>query len=154
MSVPPVEPSTVPNILGAPAATADTTSTDKTQLSSDQFLKLLVAQLQYQDPTSPADMNSFMQQTATLNQVEQATQMTQAIQDMLTAQRSQTASSLVGRTVSYTDATGATVSGVVSSASVFGSTMPTVKVGDTDVALTNIQTVSETPAGTSGAATH
>src|SRR5947209_8280119 len=33
---------------------------DNTQLSSQAFLQLLVAQLQYQDPSSPVDTSSFM----------------------------------------------------------------------------------------------
>jgi len=43
---------------------------DNTQLSSQAFLQLLVAQLQYQDPSKPVDTSSFMNETATLTQVQ------------------------------------------------------------------------------------
>jgi flagellar basal-body rod modification protein FlgD len=43
-----------------------------TGLSKDDFMKLFVTQLQYQDPLSPQDSSAFMQQMAQLTQVEQA----------------------------------------------------------------------------------
>ena len=40
------------------------------QMGKDVFLKLLVAQLKYQDPSNPADSSQMMSQTATFTQVE------------------------------------------------------------------------------------
>jgi flagellar basal-body rod modification protein FlgD len=66
----------------APQSTANqTTSTDSSQTSStddspddineDQFLQLLVAQIQYQDPTNPTDSTAFVTQLAQFSQLEQ-----------------------------------------------------------------------------------
>ncbi|MFG6082824.1 flagellar hook assembly protein FlgD [Paracoccus litorisediminis] len=46
------------------------------QLSEDytRFMKLLVAQIQYQDPLEPVDGTEFIAQVATLTQVEQSVQ--------------------------------------------------------------------------------
>jgi flagellar basal-body rod modification protein FlgD len=116
------------------------TQTDNTKLSSQAFLQLLVAQLQYQDPSKPVDTSSFMNETATLTQVQTMESNAKATNDMLTAQRAQTASSLVGRTVSYLDSSGKTVTGTVSAATISAAD-PTVRIGSNDVSLSKIQQV-------------
>ena len=80
----------------------------------DMFLKLLVAQMKYQDPANPASSSEFMAQTATFTQVEKLEEIASQNSSMLALQRSSSAGVLVGRTVSYTDEKGATRTGVVS----------------------------------------
>src|SRR5581483_2181967 len=55
------------------AATNSTASTDSTTALANQstFLKLLVAQLQNQDPTQPVDGTTFVTQLAEFSNVEQ-----------------------------------------------------------------------------------
>ncbi|MDQ1721849.1 MAG: flagellar basal-body rod modification protein FlgD [Pseudonocardiales bacterium] len=118
-------------------------SGDNTKLSSKAFLQLLVAQLQYQDPSKPVDTSSFMNETATLTQVQSSEQTAQVSLDMLSAQRAQTASSLVGHTVSYTGTDGALVTGYVSAATI-STAKPTLKIGTVDVDLSQIQQVLAT----------
>jgi flagellar basal-body rod modification protein FlgD len=115
-------------------------TTDNTQLSSQAFLQLLVAQLQYQDPSKPVDTASFMNETATLTQVQTMETNAQNSADMLAAQRAQTASSLVGRTVSYLDSAGKATTGVVSAATI-STPNPTLRVGTADISLSQIQQV-------------
>jgi flagellar basal-body rod modification protein FlgD len=71
------------------------------QMGEDTFLKLLVAQLKYQDPLSPAKGTEFLQQTAQFTELETL----QKIQKSLLASQSSSqvlaASSMVGRQVSY-----------------------------------------------------
>lgn len=122
-------------------------TSDNTKLSSKAFLQLLVAQLQYQDPSKPVDTSSFMNETATLTQVQSSEQTAQVSSDMLAAQRAQTASSLVGHTVSYTGADGSLVTGYVSAATI-STAKPTLKIGDANVDLSQIQQVLATGSGT------
>lgn len=130
----------VGSATGAQTAKAPTKDLDK-----DAFLKLMVAQLKYQDPTKPADGAEFLAQTAQFTMVEKLAQMATGQGELLAAQLMLGASSLVGRTVSYVDAEGLTQTGVVSSASFAGST-PTLHVGDTDVALSSVKEVRNTNA--------
>jgi flagellar basal-body rod modification protein FlgD len=115
-------------------------TTDNTKLSSKAFLQLLVAQLRYQDPSKPVDTSAFMNETATLTQVQSSEQTAQVSLDMLSAQRAQTASSLVGHTVSYTAADGSQVTGYVSSATI-STAGPTLRIGTVDVDLSQVQQV-------------
>lgn len=112
----------------------------KTLSDKDTFLKLLVAQLKYQDPTKPADSTAFLAQTAQFTQVEKLEDMI----GMLRSQRMIGASSLVGKTVTYQDATGAVLTGVITSAKLNGDSEPTLKVGNTDVQLSKVTEISET----------
>ena len=117
------------------------------QLDQDAFLKLLVAQLRYQNPMSPADPQAFLAQTAQFTTVEKLNDLAKAEQDLLGAQLRFSASNLIGRTVAYqdkdSDKDDTTVTGVVTAASFTGVT-PTLKVGDKDVALSDVKEVRNT----------
>ena len=61
----------IPSAASTVTSTAATTVERKDQGSQkDIFLKLLVAQMKYQDPANPASSSEFMAQTATFTQVE------------------------------------------------------------------------------------
>jgi flagellar basal-body rod modification protein FlgD len=107
----------------------------------DTFLKLLVAQLKYQDPSKPADSTAFLSQTAQFTQVEKLG----AIADMLSAQQLIGASALVGRTVIYQDAAGASLTGIVTSTKLNGDSEPMLVVGNMDVPLSKVTEVQQTP---------
>jgi flagellar basal-body rod modification protein FlgD len=102
---------------GGTAYTAPASSTvDRPdQMGKDVFMKLLVAQMRYQDPGNPVDSSQMMSQTATFSQVEKLEQLVNQNASMLVLQESATAGALVGRTATYTDTTGAAKTGVVSS---------------------------------------
>jgi flagellar basal-body rod modification protein FlgD len=86
------------------------------ELGQDAFLKLLVAQLKYQDPLNPADGAEFLAQTAQFTMVEKLADLEAQGQSTVTSQQQMQAAQLVGRQVTYVDATGTLVEGVVESA--------------------------------------
>ncbi|SFF69422.1 flagellar hook assembly protein FlgD [Blastococcus tunisiensis] len=108
---------TTPGVTGATGAyytPASSTVDRPDQLGKDVFMKLLVAQMRYQDPGNPVDSSQMMSQTATFSQVEKLEQLVNQNASMLVLQESATAGALVGRTATYTDTTGASKTGVVS----------------------------------------
>jgi len=77
---------------------------DGSALGKDEFVKLLMAQLGNQDPTSPMDSQAFVAQLAQFASVEQLQGLGSRLDSMLVAQTSanQTATaSLVGRELVY-----------------------------------------------------
>ncbi len=80
-----------------------TTEKTQAQQDSDMFMRLMIAQLQNQDPTSPADTSDFMQQIATMSEVESINNLTQTFENMsnslLTSQAALQASSMVGQQI-------------------------------------------------------
>ena len=97
----------------APSSTADGKS-DK-----DMFLKLLVAQLKYQDPSKPADSSQFVAQTAQFTLVEKMDQLVDSYTNQMQAAELTTATGMLGSTITYTDGKN-TKTGVVSGVSISG----------------------------------
>ena len=146
-----VIPPTPISSLFEPKTPANTAPTNT--LGKDAFLKLLVAQLKYQDPTAPTDSAQFMAQTAQFTQVEKLEEIAAAVTQSLTAQAVFGANSLVGRTVSWLGTDGTELSGTVTSA-VFTTAGPVLNVGTdgTQIAMGDITAVrgssSTSPAAT------
>ncbi|GAA3273230.1 hypothetical protein GCM10020218_017750 [Dactylosporangium vinaceum] len=122
-------------------------------LGKDAFLKLLVTQLKYQDPSNPMDNREFLAQTAQFTTVEKLNDLAETQQSLLSAQLQLGASALIGKTVSYTDTENKVHSGIVSAAKFFTGAPPTLRVGDADVALASVTEIgTPAPAATSPAA--
>ncbi len=135
------------------SSTSSTTSASskmKSELGMDSngFLKLFIAQLQYQDPLNPSDPTQMMSQLAQLTQVEQSYNTVTALNNLLTAQNNtaaMSAVSLIGGTITaagsenYFDGTNATslkysmpaatTSGTLSVLDASGNTVRTVDLG-------------------------
>lgn len=84
-------------------------------LDKDAFMKLLVAQLKYQNPMAPADGQQYMSQMAVFAQVEKLEQLVTAQQEQSAWQHRIAAEGLVGRTVTGLDDTAGSVTGLVRS---------------------------------------
>lgn len=84
---------------GAGAA-ASSSSKNNNTLDKDAFLKLLVAQLKYQDPMQPSSSEEFIATTAQFTMVEKLDQLTQQGTATALVSSLSTASALVGRTIS------------------------------------------------------
>jgi|CZKG01.1.fsa_nt_gi flagellar basal-body rod modification protein FlgD len=75
-------------------------------LGQNDFLKLMIAQLQSQDPLQPANTNEYVSELAQFTQVEQTT-------NLANASELSGAVALIGRTVSYTNTSGEKATGAV-----------------------------------------
>jgi flagellar basal-body rod modification protein FlgD len=62
--------------------TTSSASSNRTGLGQDAFLKLLVTQLQNQDPMSPTDNTQFIAQLATFSSLEQLTTISSGIKSL------------------------------------------------------------------------
>jgi flagellar basal-body rod modification protein FlgD len=125
---------------GASSSSSSAPTNPLGTLSKDDFLKLLVTQLQYQDPMSPMDNSQFMAQMAQFSTVE-------GINNLESTLGSLEGVSLIGRQVSYTADDGSSQSGIATSIAMSGSSY-TVHVGSDDVDSSKIVGVTD-PAYTS-----
>jgi flagellar basal-body rod modification protein FlgD len=106
----------------------------------------MVAQLRYQDPMNPTDSAEFLSQSAQFTALEKMQAVADQTAELLSVQLAFGASSLVGRTVSYPDADGNVATGVVNGVR-FEASGPILDVSGTDVALTDIRSVTDGSAG-------
>ena len=118
-------------------------------LGKDDFLQLLITQLQHQDPMNPASDTEFIAQVAQFSSLEQ-------MQNMNSATQQQQGYALIGKYISGSisdEATGATseVSGQVTGVRM-SSGKVLLMIGDKEVKLESVQDVSESAAGVGGEA--
>ncbi|OKO85701.1 flagellar hook assembly protein FlgD [Bradyrhizobium sp. AS23.2] len=95
-----------------------TKGTSSNSVDYNTFLQLLIAEMKNQDPTNPMDTAQYMSQFAQLSTVEQAMQTNNKLDSLLSSQALSQADALIGKTVSFTDSTGASFSGKVASISI------------------------------------
>jgi flagellar basal-body rod modification protein FlgD len=106
-----VDPTTATTGTQAPTAAAPTNP--KATLDKDGFLKLFIAQLQHQDPSSPMDTNDSMAQMSSFSMVEQITNMASSNTKIANSLSTSSAVSLIGKTVTYMDEAKALKTGTV-----------------------------------------
>ena len=82
-------------------------------LDKDDFLKLLVTQLQHQDPLNPMDDMQFMSQMAQFSTLEQITNLGADIERLSFSGQVSESVALIGRTVTYEAKDGSIEQGTV-----------------------------------------
>ena len=134
---------TTPGISGStPAAgPASPLGAGTKQLDRDTFLKLLVAQLKYQDPSKPVDSSEFIAQSAQFTMVEKLTELASAAKESAVAQRAATVSAYLGRNVVATGGDGREVTGRVTSVDMRPEGI-VLRLGDTEVTLAAVTEVA------------
>lgn len=148
----PTTSSTTSSTSGTTSGPSTTASKDRTAVDKDMFLKLLVAQLKYQDPNNATDPSEFLSQTAQFTTVEKLNALEALSQKVYDGGRQQTATAMIGHTVTYTDVAGTTRTGLVTGVSV-GSSTPNLTVNGAKVSLDTVTAVNTTITTTTGATT-
>jgi flagellar basal-body rod modification protein FlgD len=123
-------------------------------LGGTDFLTLMLAQLQNQDPTSPVDSNTFLTQLAELSEVQGITSLNTSFSTLsssLTSNQALQASSLLGHqaqvnsSTATTAAAGATVTGAVNVPQ--NTSQVTLSITDSTGALVNTINMGAQPSG-------
>jgi len=142
--------------------TAASTATNKTisdqrggglqDLDLDQFLKLIITQLQNQDPLEPTDNAALMEQVGQLRSLSANDKLTKTLTTFSITQELTTASSLIGKKINGLDDAGSAIDGVVRSVSVKidekdrNNRQVKVHVGDKTVDIKNVREIVEATA--------
>ena len=107
------------------------------QVSQDQFLQLMVAQLKSQDPLSPTDNGQFLAQLAQFSQLSGIEKLNTSFSDLLSLQEITQGSNLIGKTVSYKNSSG-TANGVVLGSTVDSSGKLSLQINKDVVPLSQV----------------
>ena len=108
-------------------------------VSQNTFLTLLITQLKNQDPLNPQDSSQFVSQLAQFSSLQQMTQVSKGMEQVL----ENTVPNLIGRTVTVADSTNSNgySQGVVSGV-VYYADGPAITVNGTNYPLSAVQNVS------------
>jgi len=132
--------------IGASTAAAAPDSTpQQAVVSQEDLFKILLTQLNYQDPLKPMDNAEFIAQIAQFTGLEQARQTTQSMESMLRMQSADQSVGLLTRTVEVDTATTREVGQVTTITFADGAPNLTIKTSDgrfiNNVALSQVQII-------------
>jgi flagellar basal-body rod modification protein FlgD len=100
---------------GAPSGTQSTTNKNAFNLKPEDFIKMMVTQLQNQDPTSPAKNEELLAQMSQIGQLQSTTTLTDSIKTMVLQNQIGASSNLIGKNVEGLDDQDKPVKGIVNS---------------------------------------
>jgi flagellar basal-body rod modification protein FlgD len=124
-------------------STQDTSAALSNSLGSlnlDDFLKMLLTELQNQDPLSPMDSSQMLTQIGQISQVGATQSLTDTLQSVLLGQNLNNATAMIGKTISGLADDGTNVTGKVDKVTI-ANNQPVLNIGDKTVALKNVQAV-------------
>ncbi|MBE7367188.1 flagellar hook assembly protein FlgD [Ramlibacter pallidus] len=93
--------------------------TAQANIGLQDFLKILLTQLTYQDPLKPMDNQEFMAQMAQFTSLEQTQRLNEKLDQLITNQAALQSVGLIGRTVDISTSSGQ-MTGTVASLSLSG----------------------------------
>jgi flagellar basal-body rod modification protein FlgD len=126
---------------------ANTVAPDaNTKLDREAFLKLLVAQLKYQDPSKPMDASEMISQSAQLSVVDKLDQINTILSGSAMNNQMMLAGTIIGKNVTFTSTEGLTINDTVTSARLVNGSM-VLSTGEWDVPMSAVTAISAaTPA--------
>jgi flagellar basal-body rod modification protein FlgD len=120
------------------AGTQNTNSTSSSSSGSsldyDDFLQLMVAQLQNQDPLNPTDSTEYMSQIAQFSSVEQSINTNSKLDQLLVNSSISQASTMIGLTLTSADGS---VTGTIASVKVASNGATAVLTDGNEVPITS-----------------
>jgi flagellar basal-body rod modification protein FlgD len=142
----------IDSVNSATTTTATTTtaksSSDAAAASLDynNFLQLLIAQMQNQDPTDPMDASEQISQLATFSQVEQTIKTNTNLESLIAQSSLTNASSYLGKTITSADGD---TTGVISKVEVTSDGLSATTTTGSKIAIEAGITISNTAASSS-----
>ena len=128
------------------------TQTSKANSDKSDFMKLLVAELQYQDPMNPTTDREYIGQLAQFQTLDLMQKLSDTMSAMADMQQLGQGAALIGKTIeAKQDGSEELVTGVVTEVGI-ESGVAILRIGDTTVPLHNVIRVTETPAAAAASA--
>ena len=112
----------------------------------DDFLKLMIAELQNQDPLDPMENSEMLQQLSQMRAIGATDKLTSTLDSVLMGQNITTASTMIGKQISALSDSGENIEGTVDRVTVSAAddqegANVRIHVGDQSVALKNVREI-------------
>jgi len=109
-------------------------------LDMSEFLNLMIAELQNQDPLNPMENNEILQQISQIREIGVSSKLTETLDAVLMGQNLASASALIGKEVRALTKEGETVSGVVDRITIADG-IPRLHIGDESIELSEVDEI-------------
>ncbi|HEV3302946.1 MAG TPA: flagellar hook capping FlgD N-terminal domain-containing protein [Planctomycetaceae bacterium] len=133
-------------IANSSSTGSTTTASGFSNLTTGDFMKMLIAELQNQDPTQPMSNQDLLTQLSTMSQLQSTQDLDKALQTNTNNQQLSIASSFIGRAVQGKDSNNNLVSGIAQEAVLQNGTAE-VAVGNSLLPVANITAVAPAQSG-------
>ena len=145
-------PITATNTKTNNTATGTKSKTRKAfDLKAEDFIKMMVTELQNQDPTAPAKNSELLAQMSQIGQLQSSTTLTEGIQNMVLQNQIGSAGNLIGKTVAGLDDNDKPVGGIVNSVRVEDKNVVLELDNGNKLQLGRVTDVAEAKASANGA---
>jgi flagellar basal-body rod modification protein FlgD len=132
-------------IGGLPASSSSLPAGQASIVNQEEFLKILLTQLSFQDPLKPIDNQEFLAQLAQFTSLEQSRQLSEKLDSLLLIQSATQSIGLIGKTVEVAAAAGSTTGTVTTLRFSAGQPLLTVRTASgeflTDISLSQVSIV-------------
>jgi flagellar basal-body rod modification protein FlgD len=116
-------------------------------LKTDDFIRMMITQLQNQDPLQPAKNEELLAQMSQIGQLESATMLQESLKGLVIQNQIAAAGNLIGKLVEGTDATGQNaIRGTVTSVRVTSDGVSLELDNGFSLPLSNVTTIAAAPA--------
>ena len=145
---------TTPLISGpaASAAPAAQPSSNPYNLNTSDFVKMMITQLQNQDPLQPESNDQLMSQMSQIGQLQSTSMLQDTLKSVSLQAQIGSASGLIGKVVQGTDQNNNTIHGLVTSVKVASDGASLELDNGQSLALSKVTAISPAPAATAAAA--
>lgn len=121
--------------IGSTLASQESALQSSSTIDQEDFIRLFLAQLQFQDPLEPVDNREFLAQLAQFSALEQSRQLSQNTSDLLGMNASTQAVSLLNRQIEMSGVGGIVKTGTVIAVQ-FGTEGPELSIRDSTGSVT------------------
>jgi flagellar basal-body rod modification protein FlgD len=123
-------------------STVQSVTTNNSEMGKDQFLKLLVTQLKYQDPMNPMEDKEFISQMAQFSTLEQMKNMNTVMENMSAITLTGQAAQMIGKEIEWQGQDGKTLEGKVTAVKVADGQLQLI-VGEDTVGMYEVTKIKE-----------
>jgi len=143
--------------MNASAITTNSTTPPNTiksknfELKAEDFIKMMITQLQHQDPMEPAKNEELLAQMSQIGQLQSATLLQESLKGMVMQNQIGSAGNLIGKTVQGLDDKNEQIKGIVNSVRVEGDELFLELDSGKRLAMGRVTSIAPSAVATAGA---
>jgi flagellar basal-body rod modification protein FlgD len=112
-------------------------------LTTSDFIKMMVAELQHQDPMDPMSNTEMLSQISQMRQITANDKLSSGIESLLQGEALSTASSLIGKTITGINSLGENITGKVDKVTIESGGIAKLHIGSSIVEIKSVTAIND-----------